>query len=123
VSGADGVIRWSTALAVFGVAAVAVVGSYELLTTIIQSSQLSTVARPEGERAAAPLQEQAAEVSAEHLATDRVRSVRAIRAQLHIGQPRAQRLRDYLATVTAGPGRNLAAWARPTPRQLQPGNG
>ena len=26
---------------------------------------------------------------------------RAIRAQLHVGQPRAQRLRDYLATGAA----------------------
>jgi transposase len=32
---------------------------------------------------------------------DRVPSVRAIRAQLHVGQPRAQRLRDYLATGAA----------------------
>jgi hypothetical protein len=44
-----------------------------------------------------PLQEQAAEVFAGQLAADRVPSVRAIRAQLHVGQPRAQRLRDYLA--------------------------
>jgi hypothetical protein len=44
-----------------------------------------------------PLLEQAVEAFAGELAADRVPSVRAIRAQLHVGQPRAQRLRDYLA--------------------------
>jgi len=39
------------------------------------------------------------------LAADRVPSIRAIRAQLHVGQPRAQRLRDYLATGAMS-GRN-----------------
>jgi site-specific DNA recombinase len=43
------------------------------------------------------------------LAADRVPSVRAIRAQLHVGQPRAQRLRDYLATRTARRVESLAA--------------
>jgi Protein of unknown function (DUF2637) len=89
--------------------AVALVGSYELLMMVIRSSQLSAVARFEGEPEADPLQEQAAEVFAEHLTADTVPSVRAIRAQLHVGQPRAQRLRDYLASVTAAPGGNLAA--------------
>jgi hypothetical protein len=37
VSIADRVIRWSTALAVVGVAAVALVGSYELLMVISRS--------------------------------------------------------------------------------------
>ena len=84
--------------------AVALVGSYELLMMVIRSSQLSAVSEAESERAADPLQERAAEVSAGHLASDRVPSVRVIRAQLHVGQPRAQRLRDYLATATATPG-------------------
>lgn len=44
-----------------------------------------------------PLQEQAVELFAEELAAARIPSVRAIRAQLHVGQPRAQRVRDYLA--------------------------
>ena len=44
-----------------------------------------------------PLGEQAAGIFADELRTDRVPSVRAIRAQLHVGQPRAQRLQDYLA--------------------------
>ena len=55
-----------------------------------------------------PLGEQAAEIFAEQLATDRVPSVRAIRAQLHVGQPRAQRLRDYLATGVARRAENPA---------------
>jgi hypothetical protein len=37
---------------------------------------------------AAPLGEQAAEIFADQLAAHRVPSVRAIRAQLHVGQPR-----------------------------------
>jgi hypothetical protein len=37
------------------------------------------------------------QVFAEQLAADRVPSIRTIRAQLHVGQLRAQRLRDYLA--------------------------
>jgi hypothetical protein len=82
--------------------AVALVGSYELLMTVIHSSQ----AAPEGGSGSAgntdPFQEQAAEVFADHLAADRIPSIRAIRAQLHVGQPRAQRLREHLA---AGVGR------------------
>jgi hypothetical protein len=56
-----------------------------------------------------PLQEEAAEVFADQLAADRVPSVRAIRTQLHVGQPRAQRLRDYLAAGAAGRSENPAA--------------
>lgn len=87
--------------------AVALVGGYELLMMVIRGSQLSAVQRAESTRATDPLQGQAAEIFAEHLATDRVPSVRAIRAQLNVGQPRAQRLRDYLATVTASPDEAL----------------
>lgn len=76
--------------------AVALVGSYELLMMVIRSSQMP--ASTSGTRRDAdPLQEQAAELFAAQLAADRVPSVRAIRAQLHVGQPRAQKLRDYLA--------------------------
>lgn len=76
--------------------AVALVGSYELLMMVIRSSQMP--ASTSGTRRDAdPLHEQAAELFAAQLAADRVPSVRAIRAQLHVGQPRAQKLRDYLA--------------------------
>jgi hypothetical protein len=81
--------------------AVALVGSYELLMLIIRSSQVPAGGAPETENDADPLQEQAAGLFADDLAADRVPSVRAIRAQLHVGQPRAQRLRDYLATGAA----------------------
>jgi hypothetical protein len=81
--------------------AVALVGSYELLMMIIRRSQVSTGHAPETGHDADPLQEQAAALCSEQLAADRVPSVRAIRAQLHVGLPRAQRLRDYLATGTA----------------------
>ena len=36
----------------------------------------------------------------DQLAADRVSSARAIAAQLHVGQPQAQRLRDHLAVAT-----------------------
>lgn len=48
-----------------------------------------------------PLQEQAVETFAEQLAADQVPSIRAICTQLHVGQPRAQRIREYLAALNA----------------------
>ena len=81
--------------------AVALVGCYELLMMVIRGSQPA----PGGITGSAdkpdPLGEQAAEIFADQLAAHRVPSVRAIRAQLHVGQRRAQRLRDYLATGAA----------------------
>jgi hypothetical protein len=41
-----------------------------------------------------------ARVHADDLEAKRVPSVRIIRARLHIGQPRAQRVQAYLATIT-----------------------
>jgi hypothetical protein len=79
---------------------------------VIRSSQVPAYGTPETEHGTDPLQEQAAELFAEQLAADRVPSVRAIRAQLHVGQPRAQRLRDYLATGAQG------GWKVPLPEQL-----
>jgi hypothetical protein len=77
--------------------AVALVGSYELLMMVIRGSQAVPDRVPGKAEARDPFQEQAAEIFAGQLAADRVPSVRAIRAQFHVGQPRAQRLRDYLA--------------------------
>jgi hypothetical protein len=81
--------------------AVALVGSYELLMMIIRGSQ----AVPDGMSGSVdtpdPLGEQAAEIFADQLAADRVPSVRAIRAHPHVGQTRAQRLRDHLAAGAA----------------------
>ena len=81
--------------------ALALVGSYELLMTVIRSSQAGPydVSGPAG--IPDPLQQEAAVVFADHLAADRVPSIRAIRTQLHVGQPRAQRLREYLTTREA----------------------
>jgi hypothetical protein len=45
------------------------------------------------------LQAWAAEVFAGEVAAGRVPSVRAISARLHIGQPRAQRVRAYLTAL------------------------
>ena len=89
--------------------AVALVGSSELLMMVIRSSQVPLEEPPETGRDADPLQEQAAELFAEQLAAERVPSVRAIRAQLHVGQPRAQRLRDYLAVASGRHDEGLAA--------------
>jgi hypothetical protein len=87
--------------------AVALVGSYELLMMVVRGSQVVQDGVPGKAEARDPLQEQAAEVFAGQLAADRVPSVRAIRAQFHVGQPRAQRLRDYLAARVT-PAESLA---------------
>jgi hypothetical protein len=89
--------------------AVALVGSYELLMMVIRSSQAEADDSSEGQPVADPLQEHAAELFAEQLAADRVPSIRAIRTQLRVGQPRAQRLREYLAAGTSNQGRGLTA--------------
>lgn len=91
--------------------AVALVGSYELLMMIIRSEQVPVVTSGarEGGSATDPLGERAAVVFADDLAADRLPSVRAIRAALHVGQSRAQRLRGYLAAATEIHGGNLAA--------------
>jgi Protein of unknown function (DUF2637) len=89
--------------------AVALVGSYELLMMVIRSSQVQEDDRSDCESKADPLLEQAAELFAEQLAADRVPSIRAIRAELHVGQPRAQRLREYLAAEVGKLGDPLAA--------------
>jgi hypothetical protein len=90
--------------------AVALVGSYELLM-IIRGAQVPAVPRclDDGASVIDPLGEQAAVVFAAELAADRVPSVRAIRSALHVGQPRAQRLREYLAAATDTHGGSLAA--------------
>ena len=89
--------------------AVALVGSYELLMMVIRSSQAAPGGTTDSGSAADPLQGEAAEVFAEQLAADRVPSIRAIRTQLHVGQPRAQRLRDHLAAGARRHGENLVA--------------
>jgi Protein of unknown function (DUF2637) len=82
--------------------AVALVGSYELLMMIIRSTQAPPdAALVSLDADADPLQEQAAQVFADHLADSRVPSVRVIRSRLHVGQPRAQRMRAYLATLAS----------------------
>jgi Protein of unknown function (DUF2637) len=84
--------------------AVALVGSYELLMVIIRSSQApaATVAGPGAMRAPGDdlLQAQAAEEFAGEVAVGRVPSVHVIRARLHVGQPRAQRVRAYLTALS-----------------------
>jgi hypothetical protein len=89
--------------------AVALVGSYELLMMVIRNSQVPAQDKPDSVDEADPLQEQAAELFAEQLAADRVPSIRAIRAQPHVGQPRAQRLQAYLATGNAKRAESPAA--------------
>ena len=86
--------------------AVALVGSHELLMVIIRSIQVpaDTAAGPGASGALGddPLQVQAAEEFAGEVAPGRVPSVRVIRARLYVGQPRAQRVRAYLAALVGG---------------------
>jgi len=84
--------------------AVALVGSYELLMMIVRSAQApgaGTVLRgiPERMPDTDPLQALAAQAFAGELAAGCVPSVRTIRARLHVGQSRAQRVRAYLAAI------------------------
>ena len=65
---------------------------------VIRSFQVHADSSPGDGHEEDPLQVQAAELFADQLAEQRVPSIRAIRAQLHVGQLRAQRLREYLAT-------------------------
>jgi hypothetical protein len=87
-----------TSVAVAAWSAVALVGCYELLMMVIRSSQAVTGGMPCSGYTPDPLGEQATEIFVGQLAADRVPSIRAL---LHVGQPRAQRLRDYLAGGTA----------------------
>jgi hypothetical protein len=84
--------------------AVALAGSYELLMMIIRSGQVPAgpAAGPGTSDAPGdgPLQAQAAEEFAGEAAAGRVPSVRMIRARLHVGQPRAQRVRAYLTALS-----------------------
>ena len=93
--------------------AVALVGSYELLMMIIRGAQApadgTRLHDNDGASVVDPLEEQAAVVFATDLAADRVPSVRAIRAALHVGQPRAQRLREYLVRAANTQSGSLAA--------------
>lgn len=54
---------------------------------------------PEDVPDADPLQVQAATVFADELAAGRIPTIRAIRSNLNVGQPRAQRVRTHLATL------------------------
>jgi hypothetical protein len=84
--------------------AVALVGSYELLMVVIRSGQVPAgmEAGPESSGAPGddPLPAQAAEEFASELETGRVPSIRVIRARLHVGQPRAQRVRAHLTALS-----------------------
>jgi len=84
--------------------AVALVGSYELLMMIIRGTQRAAGdVSPETERAAVEmphaLQVQAADEFATDVTAGRLPSIRVIRARLHVGQPRAQLVRAYLAAL------------------------
>ena len=89
--------------------AVALVGSYELLMMVIRGSQAVPGGMPGSTSNQDPLSEQAAEIFADQLASHRMPSVRAIRAHLHVGQLRAQRLRDYLAAGAGSRAESPAA--------------
>ena len=89
--------------------AVALVGSYELLMMITRGAQVSEVSAGVSVAADAsdvsplvdPLQARAAEEFAGEVAAGRLPSIRTIRARLHLGQPRAQQVKAYLAMLVA----------------------
>jgi hypothetical protein len=74
---------------------------------IIRGTQQDTGdTSPEAARAPLPapdaLQVRAGEVFADDVADGRIPSIRAIRARLHVGQPRAQLIRAHLAVRAEG---------------------
>jgi hypothetical protein len=85
--------------------AVALAGSYELLMLIIRGAQSAEAeanvseAEPGRGPEADPLQARAAGEFAGQIASGAVPSIRVIRARLHVGQPRAQQVREYLAAT------------------------
>jgi hypothetical protein len=104
---AHGIGHGPIGAAVAGWPAVALVGSYELLMMIIRGTQeLADCVAPETDIAPAGvpdvLQAQAAEEFADDVTAGRMPSIRAIRARLHVGQPRAYVVRAYLATLAGG---------------------
>jgi hypothetical protein len=83
------------------------VGSYELLMMIIRGAQQVTgdVAPETGQATVGmprTLQAQAAEEFGGDVTAGRLPSIRVVRARLRVGQPRAQLVRAYLATLGAG---------------------
>jgi Protein of unknown function (DUF2637) len=87
--------------------AVALVGSYELLMMIIRGTQRTTGdISHEAEQATTgmldALRAQAAAEFGGDVTAGRLPSIRVIRVRLHVGQPRAQVVRAYLATLAAG---------------------
>ena len=82
--------------------AVALVGSYELLMMVIRGAQSAPQAMSATTGMPDPLCADAVQAFSDELAADRVPSIRAIRLRLHVGQPRAQHLQDYLIARTQG---------------------
>jgi hypothetical protein len=104
---AHGLGHGLTGAAVAAWPAVALVGSYELLMMSIHSAQLSETdtvpgRAPECMPGTDPLQAQATQAFAVEPEAGRVPLVRAIRARLHVGQPRAQRVRLGLVSRKTG---------------------
>jgi hypothetical protein len=85
--------------------AVALVGSYELLMMIIRGTQPEPPEVPAvADTSAAvpridPLRARAAKEFADEVAAGRTPTIRAIRARLRVGQPRAQQVQAHLGTL------------------------
>jgi hypothetical protein len=84
--------------------AVALVGSYELLMMIIRGAQSDSAVPVVADTSDTmppidPLRARAAEEFADEVAAGRKPSIRAVRAKLHVGQPRAQQVQAYLGTL------------------------
>jgi len=83
--------------------ALALVGSYELLMMIIRGPQSDGSAKTSAEadtvQVIDPLYVRAAQEFVDEVAEGRTPSIRATRARLHVGQPRAQQARAHLAAL------------------------
>lgn len=96
--------------AVGGWPATALVGLHELLMVVIRGpqAQADVLIPPDCASKDDPLQEQAAQLFADDLAADHIPSIRVMRARLHVGRPRAQRVRSYLTALAGKQARDFA---------------
>jgi hypothetical protein len=101
MTAADRVIRWTTAGAAVGVAAIAAVASYEHAYALVRAhGEAGWTGR------LVPLTVDGLIYASSMVMLDSARrkvpvpSVRMIHARLHVGQPRAQRVRAYLTALS-----------------------
>ncbi len=98
---------WSGEL-LSGWPAVAFVGSVEMVRSMVRRARTAPAtdtAVPEPPASLNGHADRAAELFADDLAAGNVPGVRRIRREMHVGQPRAQQVREYLTDLANGHGR------------------